>query len=77
MRSDPKRIAARLQRLIADARKVSLVLVADAEGRGGVRIMTAEEERESDDLRDVGLRVPLQNACGGDMGDKSGGGKWM
>lgn len=77
MKSSPKSIAARLTRLIDDAKKIGLVLVADCEGHGGVRIMTAEEEKNSDDLREVGLLVPLRNACGGRGSDRSGGGLWM
>lgn len=71
------RIIARLRRLVRDAEAAGLALVADAGStHGGIRVMTAEEAR-SDDLRYLGVHVPMHEGCGGSGSDRSGGGNWM
>lgn len=74
--SSQSRIVARLRRLVRDAEAAGLALVVDAEAdSGGVRVMTAEEAA-ADDLRSLGVLVPLHDGCGGGA-DRTGGGRWM
>lgn len=78
MSASQDRIVARLQRLVSDAKRDGIALVADAgSSTGGIRVMTAQEAEEAPDLRAVGVYVALHNGCGGQGSDKSGGGKWM
>lgn len=58
----PERVAARLRKLLRDANAAGFELVAD--GGGYIRIVTAKEAAESDDLREAGLAVRLNNGCG-------------
>lgn len=63
--SPQTRIVARLRRLVKDAERAGLALVADAEsGSGGIRVMPSEEVM-AEDLTALGTYVPLHSACGG------------
>lgn len=58
-------IARRLRRVVQDAHKAGIALVADATNSNGViRVMTAEEATR-DDIRDLGEAVSLHGGCGG------------
>lgn len=58
------RMVRRLRRMVSDARKAGLVLVTDADAVG-VRVLTEEEHRASDDLRKMGELVTFEDGCGG------------
>ncbi len=74
MSPEQKRIVARLRRLVEDAAKLGVELVADADGCG-VRVMGKIEA--DGDLRGKGVLVRMHNACGSGTGDKSGSGTWL
>jgi hypothetical protein len=55
----------RLRRLVRDAGKAGVALVADATNSNGtIRVMTAEEATR-DDIRGLGEAVSLHGGCGG------------
>lgn len=57
-------IARRLRRLVQDARKAGVALVADADC-GAIRIMSTAELRAAEDLRIVGEPIDVHGGCGG------------
>jgi hypothetical protein len=58
-----KRITRRLRRLVTDARREGVALVADASGVGAIRVMLLSD-LNADDLRDIGEAVRLHGGCG-------------
>lgn len=65
MTKEQNAIARRLRRLVRDAGKAGVALIADATNSNGtIRVMTAEEAGR-DDIRDLGEAVSLHGGCGG------------
>lgn len=65
MTKEQAAIVSRLRRLVRDAGKAGIALVADAANSNGtIRVMTAEEATR-DDIRDLGEAVSLHGGCGG------------
>jgi hypothetical protein len=62
--TNEEKIVRRLRRVVDDAKKMGLALIADADAMA-IRVMSQEQERTSEDLRSVGRTVPLHGGCGG------------
>lgn len=57
-------ILRRFRRLVRDAEKAGLVLVADADAMA-VRFIREEEYRDADDIRELGEAIDVGGGCGG------------
>lgn len=64
MTPEQERVVKRFRQLVKDASRVGLSLVADA-ACIAVRFIPTETARSSDDLRDLGVTVSVDDACGG------------
>ncbi len=66
------RIVSRLRRLVADAARDGVSIIADAGSNGRIRVAWADESKAADDLRDVGVSVRVHGACGGGITSRIG-----
>lgn len=64
MNHTQKLVIKRLQRLVRDAKKAELILVADADAMA-IRVIKKEDYKDADDLRELGETVELESGCGG------------
>lgn len=71
MTDQQERIVRRFQRLVGDARKAGLVVAADADAIA-IRLIPKEEADATDDIRQAGEIVYVDNACGGGGSKVSG-----